>query len=193
MLYFSAQKHFETGPGKPGYLSNPLQREFVLFYSRNHAYANVRARNAVIATNTNFLTNLPPHASAAPHDLISPIDNTSISPHDLAVHPLAAYTPTGYTPSPATAVPDLAWTPMDSTRSDPSSLSPEHLEILGICTVPLSVAEVAAYLNVPLVVVKVLIGDLIERGDVVAGALFQTTDITDTTFLQAVLDGIRRI
>ncbi|MDQ3577258.1 MAG: DUF742 domain-containing protein [Actinomycetota bacterium] len=80
-----------------------------------------------------------------------------------------------------------------ATQSDPSSLSPEHLEILDLCSVPLSVAEVAAYLNVPLVVVKVLISDLIERGDVIAGTLFQTTEITDTKFLQAVLDGIRRI
>ncbi|MGQ0839074.1 DUF742 domain-containing protein [Actinokineospora sp.] len=82
---------------------------------------------------------------------------------------------------------------VSSTRSDPSSLSPEHLEIIELCTVPLSVAEVAAYLNVPIVVVKVLLSDLIERGDVVAGAMFQTSAITDTKLLQAVLDGIRRI
>ncbi|OLR92284.1 hypothetical protein BJP25_22105 [Actinokineospora bangkokensis] len=80
-----------------------------------------------------------------------------------------------------------------ATPSDTSSLSPEHLQIIEICSVPLSVAEVAAYLNVPLVVVKVLIGDLVERGDVVAGGLFQTSEITDTKLLQAVLDGIRRI
>lgn len=77
--------------------------------------------------------------------------------------------------------------------SDPAALSPEHLQILEICHKPLSVAEVAAYLDVPLVVVKVLIGDLIERGHIVAGALFQTSDIIDTNLLQAVLDGIRRI
>ncbi|GAA3013811.1 DUF742 domain-containing protein [Actinokineospora diospyrosa] len=77
--------------------------------------------------------------------------------------------------------------------SDPSTLSPEHLQIIDLCKVPLSVAEVAAYLNVPLVVVKVLLSDLIERGDVQAGALFQTTEINDTKLLQAVLDGIRRI
>lgn len=77
--------------------------------------------------------------------------------------------------------------------SDTTGLSPEHLQILELCQVPLSVAEVAAYLDVPLVVAKVLLGDLIERGHVVAGAMFQTTEITDTKLLQAVLDGIRRI
>ncbi|WP_026421991.1 DUF742 domain-containing protein [Actinokineospora inagensis] len=77
--------------------------------------------------------------------------------------------------------------------SDPSTLTPEHLRIVELCQVPLSVAEVAAYLNVPLVVVKVLISDLIERGDVQTGALFQTSEIADTKLLQAVLDGIRRI
>ncbi|WP_436497539.1 DUF742 domain-containing protein [Actinokineospora sp. HUAS TT18] len=79
------------------------------------------------------------------------------------------------------------------SRPDFSSLTPEHRDIIELCRVPLSVAEVAAYLNLPLVVVKVLISDLIERGDVVAGALFQTSEIADTKLLQAVLDGIRRI
>jgi hypothetical protein len=78
-------------------------------------------------------------------------------------------------------------------RADMSSLSPEHRDIVDLCKVSLSVAEVAAYLNFPLVVVKVLISDLIERGDIVAGSLFQTTEIADTKLLQAVLDGIRRI
>lgn len=79
------------------------------------------------------------------------------------------------------------------SRSDLSQLTPEHQEIVDLCHQPLSVAEIAAYLNVPLVVAKILISDLLERGDVVAGAPFQTSDIVDTKFLQAVLDGIRRI
>lgn len=78
-------------------------------------------------------------------------------------------------------------------RSDLSQLTPEHQEIVDLCERPLSVAEIAAYLNVPLVVAKILISDLLELGDVVAGAPFQTSDIVDTKFLQAVLDGIRRI
>ncbi|WP_156758699.1 DUF742 domain-containing protein [Actinokineospora sp. G85] len=82
---------------------------------------------------------------------------------------------------------------VSESPSETSSLTPEHVQIIEICKAPLSVAEVAAYLNVPLVVVKVLISDLIERGDVVAGAMFQTTEINDTKLLQAVLDGIRRI
>lgn len=79
------------------------------------------------------------------------------------------------------------------SRTDLSQLTPEHQEIVDLCRQPLSVAEIAAYLNVPLVVAKILISDLLERGDVVAGAPFQTSDIVDTKFLQAVLDGIRRI
>jgi hypothetical protein len=78
-------------------------------------------------------------------------------------------------------------------RSDLSQLTPEHQEIVELCYRPLSVAEIAAYLNVPLVVAKILISDLLELGDVVAGAPFQTSNIVDTKFLQAVLDGIRRI
>ena len=48
MLLFSALKLFGTGLGDSKYLSRPLQRLFVEFYKNNHAYANVRARNAII-------------------------------------------------------------------------------------------------------------------------------------------------
>ena len=75
--------------------------------------------------------------------------------------------------------------------SDQTSLMVEHREIMALCARPLSVAEVAAYLDVPLVVVKVLLSDLIERGDV----LVQTSSpkVPDRDLLQAVLDGVRGI
>ncbi len=75
--------------------------------------------------------------------------------------------------------------------SDKTSLTVEHREIMALCARPLSIAEVAAYLDVPLVVVKVLISDLIERGDVIVQN--SAPQIPDRDLLQAVLDGVRGI
>ncbi|MFD0487035.1 DUF742 domain-containing protein [Saccharopolyspora erythraea] len=78
--------------------------------------------------------------------------------------------------------------------SDRSGLSVEHLDILEFCKRPLSIAEVASFLDVPLVVGKVLVGDLIERGDLIAGsASSRTAEMPNRKLLQAVLDGVRRL
>ncbi|WP_020667388.1 DUF742 domain-containing protein [Amycolatopsis nigrescens] len=78
-------------------------------------------------------------------------------------------------------------------RPDPASLTVDHLEIIELCRRPLSVAEVAAYLDVPLFVVKVLLSDLIERGDIVCGPTPQVEPSADIPLLQAVLNGLRNL
>ncbi|GHF28521.1 DUF742 domain-containing protein [Streptomyces griseoluteus] len=45
----------------------------------------------------------------------------------------------------------------------------EHAQVLSLCESPVSVAEVAARMQVPAAVVKVLLSDLAEGGAVVAG------------------------
>ncbi|MDT7788624.1 MAG: hypothetical protein QOF58_7043 [Pseudonocardiales bacterium] len=77
--------------------------------------------------------------------------------------------------------------------SDTSALSVEHLEILKMCRKPLSVAEVAAYLHAPLVVAKVLLSDLIQRGDVITSDASRMAVAPDRNLLQKVLDGVRAI
>jgi hypothetical protein len=79
------------------------------------------------------------------------------------------------------------------TSSDQSALSVDHLEIIKLCRKPLSVAEVAAYLHAPLVVVKVLLSDLIQRGDVITRDPSRTAVPVDLNLLQKVLDGVRAI
>ncbi|MEU0880568.1 DUF742 domain-containing protein [Lentzea sp. NPDC005914] len=79
------------------------------------------------------------------------------------------------------------------TSSDTSALSVEHLEIMRLCRKPLSVAEVAAYLHAPLVVAKVLLSDLIQRGDVITSDSSRMAVAPDRTLLQKVLDGVRAI
>ncbi|WP_434446566.1 DUF742 domain-containing protein [Lentzea sp. E54] len=79
------------------------------------------------------------------------------------------------------------------TNSEQGTLSVEHLEIIKLCRKPLSVAEVAAYLHAPLVVVKVLLSDLIQRGDVITSGPSKTVAPVDLNLLQKVLDGVRAI
>lgn len=73
-----------------------------------------------------------------------------------------------------------------------ASMAPEYAEILRLCRTPLSVAEVAANVDLPLAVLKVLAGDLIDEGYLVYRTPQQDKD-KDVNTLQAVLDGIRKL
>lgn len=72
-------------------------------------------------------------------------------------------------------------------------LGPEHAEIVRMCRRPQSVAEVSARIDLPLVVVKVMLSDLIDRGYLIFRSPPSTADIPSPQLLQAVLDGIRRL
>ena len=77
------------------------------------------------------------------------------------------------------------------TEQEPVGLGPEHLAIVGLCRRPLSVAEIAVYVKLPLGVVRVLCGDLIERGLVITRSPSpQPAQQPDLETLQAVLDGL---
>ncbi|MBB4933816.1 hypothetical protein F4561_004636 [Lipingzhangella halophila] len=76
---------------------------------------------------------------------------------------------------------------------DEMSLEPEQVRILDLCRTPLSVAEVASHLDVPVAVVKVLLGDLIGRGHVLARAPYTADNPVSRDLLQAVLNGIERL
>ncbi|WP_245928762.1 DUF742 domain-containing protein [Murinocardiopsis flavida] len=79
------------------------------------------------------------------------------------------------------------------TRIDWRMLEPEHADILRLCRRPVSVAEVSARLDLPMTVVKVLLGDLISRGDVHTRAPRPAAEPPEMNILQAVLDGIRKL
>ncbi|WP_046471927.1 DUF742 domain-containing protein [Allosalinactinospora lopnorensis] len=76
---------------------------------------------------------------------------------------------------------------------DEVSLEPEQLRILDVCRKPQSVAEVASHLDMPVAVVKVLLGDLIGRGYALARAPYTAESPVSRDVLQAVLDGIQRL
>lgn len=73
------------------------------------------------------------------------------------------------------------------------SLAPEYTRVLENCKRPVSVAEVAANVDLPLGVVKVLISDLIERDFIVFRSSWTPTDGPDLDMMQKVLDGIRKL
>ncbi|GGW56996.1 hypothetical protein GCM10010503_37840 [Streptomyces lucensis JCM 4490] len=70
----------------------------------------------------------------------------------------------------------------------------EHAQVLALCEQPVSVAEVAARMQVPAAVVKVLLSDLAEGGAVVAGdtrpAPTDHSARPDRDLLEAIRDGL---
>ncbi|WP_158882062.1 DUF742 domain-containing protein [Amycolatopsis anabasis] len=71
---------------------------------------------------------------------------------------------------------------------------PEHRSICGLCLDTRSVAEVAAYLRLPLGVVRVLIGDVAGLGLVLVHSGSSTVgDRPSIEFMERVLSGLRRI
>jgi hypothetical protein len=75
---------------------------------------------------------------------------------------------------------------------DTTDLEPEHLAMLRRCAVPMSVAELASALDLPLGVVRVLLADLRERELVRIDRPIQER-VTDVRLLREVADGLRRL
>lgn len=71
-------------------------------------------------------------------------------------------------------------------------LSPEHRRLLRLCRRPAAVADLASETDLPLGVVRVLLGDLCDRGLVrVVRAAGRTTP--EESVLRSVLDGLRAL
>jgi hypothetical protein len=71
---------------------------------------------------------------------------------------------------------------------------PEYEDILRVVEIPQSIAEIAAKLHLPLLVTKILIGDLIDDGlvDFRAPSPAMSAGVVDINLMRAVLDGIRK-
>jgi hypothetical protein len=78
----------------------------------------------------------------------------------------------------------------DRHDADRDDLEPEQRRILALCQRPISVAEIAAHLQVPLTVAKIQLSDLIDQGAVVVGPPPPSPVRQDLDLLQAVLDGL---
>ena len=71
-------------------------------------------------------------------------------------------------------------------------LSPEQAELLRSCQMPVPLADLAADLNLPIGVIRILVSDLRERGLVTIHRA-QRAGLTDLKILQEVVDGLRRL
>ena len=86
---------------------------------------------------------------------------------------------------------DLA-TQVIAYPSDPDTLEPEYRQIVLSCADWVSIAEVAAYLDRPLTVIKILVDVLLEQGLLAVGAPAQQT-VVNRGLLETLLDGLQRL
>ncbi len=81
----------------------------------------------------------------------------------------------------------------DDSEAD-QALSPEHVDIVGLCRdAPQSVAELAAGLNLPIGVVRVLIGDLVDVEMVHVKRPIPPAELPDESILRDVINGLRAL
>ncbi|MGJ5750113.1 uncharacterized protein DUF742 [Streptomyces puniciscabiei] len=78
-------------------------------------------------------------------------------------------------------------------ETDPT-LAPEHVQIVGLCRqAPQSVAELAAELDLPTGVVRVLIGDLVHAELVHVTRPVPPAELPDESILRDVINGLRAL
>jgi hypothetical protein len=83
-------------------------------------------------------------------------------------------------------------TATDMGLSRPSSLQAERRIIVELCVGPVSVAEVAAHLHIPVGVARVLVSDLASGGYLTVHLPLQTgDDRPGVAILERLLDGLR--
>lgn len=75
-----------------------------------------------------------------------------------------------------------------------AALSPEHVEIVELCcAVPQSIAELAAGLDLPVGVVRVLVADLVEEELVQVTRPVPPAELPDVNLLREVINGLRAL
>ncbi|MEU7426535.1 DUF742 domain-containing protein [Streptomyces sp. NPDC040750] len=75
----------------------------------------------------------------------------------------------------------------------PPAASPEQTAVLRLCTAPLSVAELSAYLRLPFSAMTVVITELIAAEQVQARAPIVRQALPDRSLLEAVMHGLQRL
>jgi hypothetical protein len=83
-----------------------------------------------------------------------------------------------------------------ATRAVPPidvGLVPEHAQIIELCQQPLALAEVAAYLRLPLNTVRVLLDDLIARQLVQVAEPCPPATLPDDSVFEALIHGLREL
>lgn len=100
------------------------------------------------------------------------------------------YTVTGGRTRPTSTL-DMLSLVRTTGRVSPERLGVDHSRALRLCDLPTSVAEVAARLQQPVMVTKVLLSDLIESGAATTRAPSVSANSTDLPTLEKVLHALR--
>jgi Protein of unknown function (DUF742) len=74
-----------------------------------------------------------------------------------------------------------------------TGLAPEHVAIIAVCQRPLSVAEIAARVDLPVGIVRVLLGDLLSKELIVAREPQPAGQQHNERIFKAVLNGLRSL
>jgi hypothetical protein len=77
--------------------------------------------------------------------------------------------------------------------ADVHSLSPEHGRILDLCRAPVTVADLASAIRLPLGVVRVVLDDLVHQGLIEVKVTAPRGRMNDMHVLRQVLDGLRAL
>ncbi|HEY3682171.1 MAG TPA: DUF742 domain-containing protein [Streptosporangiaceae bacterium] len=80
-----------------------------------------------------------------------------------------------------------------ATSESPGGMDLEHLRMLRLCRTPTSVAEVSAYMRLPLAVTKVLLADLVDCAAITTRAPRPMTGRRDRALLEKLLDGLQGV
>jgi len=83
-------------------------------------------------------------------------------------------------------------TAVPGAEDEARDLEPEHLALLRLCRRPATVADLAADLELPLGVVRILLSDVRERRLITVGHPVPKR-LTDPQLLRQVADGLRRL
>ncbi|GGR11936.1 DUF742 domain-containing protein [Streptomyces netropsis] len=87
---------------------------------------------------------------------------------------------------------DLVTLIVARSETDPG-LQPEHAAIVRMCDYPLSVAEISAYLTLPVSTVTVLLTDLLTNDQVEARPPVPVAALPDVRLLEAVMHGLQNL
>jgi hypothetical protein len=77
-------------------------------------------------------------------------------------------------------------------EAPPSPLEPDHELALALCREPMSVADIAAQLRLPVAVTKIVVSDLVEWGAVTTEPPRPPDEPTDRVVLERVLNALQR-
>ena len=76
---------------------------------------------------------------------------------------------------------------------DTTYVSPERSRILELCRYPVAVAELASAMGLPMGVVHVLLGDLLQENLIEVSAAAPRGRVTDLNLLRQVLNGLQAL